>query len=739
MQQNKKMTSWLDPEDYSRHYYDGQKQQRLFHLPFREFERLAANKLRSDLAANIPQVNDGSLAGIIRETPMRVLAQQMTGDFSVLSALDPTTGEMGEPALWFKELINIIWNNKILPRANKQASPINKMQLSLYKSLIYGSIPIYDFLTYSGTELTSDFVILDPRDVYLEVGKSSDLDSDYIFVDTWYTPLQLKKIISKSEGVETDGGKTTWDITALKKIYASHADQTKDYLQKNQAERNRPVMAQYFKFTTIYQRGLKAPFDTFYIGAGDGGQLGPVQLVRKRFNTDPLGDIPIHYLYAFQDLVNPYGTGQIEISGGTQNVLDYLTQLHVLANQIGLQPPIMVEGDRSMTDLDSMVYSPSQFWFTGTAKVDVMETSNNILAEFPKSYQLYKSQLTNMQQTSTIDIPATAGDPSNGKTPQAIQQNQNREGSHDNYYRKQVAQTYSRVFRHMMNDYLNNMTGDEMMQVAAEDAANLSRLDLIPTDVNGEPDTKQVSIDWDKIHGAVDIKLDPDSSKDAQNKENIQELSSLMTVIQQNPYMIQYINSTGYELNMGQLYVEFLTSLGVKDIEKILRPLSAKEKNQAATVPPMVFDKPKIDLKYPDMPPSAQLQLLQKLGLQVSLADVLAGPVPDQNIRGVFQPEPAPANIRQTTAVPPQQDPATGQPIPQNPPRDYDVLPSKATFQPNPNDQQEVASAVSNVMGEKGVAPNVAAGIVHARAMGLPENEIQAWLEKNGGQNGQQR
>ena len=59
----------------------------------------------------------------------------------------------------------------------------------------------------------------------------------------------------------------------------------------------------------------------------------------REVNPDPTGDLPITMQYCYENLESPYGIGRIELAGPTQNVLDYMTQAHVLATQIGLQPP----------------------------------------------------------------------------------------------------------------------------------------------------------------------------------------------------------------------------------------------------------------------------------------------------------------------------------------------------------------------------------------------------------------
>ena len=753
--------AYLPTTEYAWTYYEAQKQARLFFLPFNEYERIAQNKIRTDLPPNMPKVNDGSLAALLNETPMRILAQPFMGHAKVTESIDPETGEPAPPQPWLTELINVLWNKEIVPYANMEAPFFQKQVLALYRALVYGSCPIYDFFTNRNGRRTVDFVLPYIRDVYLEVGKHSDLDSDYIFFDQYYTRLQLDKIIAAGNRIEATGVKSPWNLEALKQIRDSHVESQKEYLAKNPAERNRPVRSTQIKFTTVFQRGVDAPFDTFYAE----GNKEDVLIVKSKKNEDPTGDLPIHFLYAYSDLFNPYGKGQIEISGGTQNVLDYMTQLHVLANQLGDQPPILIEGDRSSTDLDSMIFAPSQFWFTGQAKVSMMETSNSVLKMFPQSYGIYKNQLINMQGTSTTDVVNESEDPSMGKTPSAINTQNARQNSHDNYLLEQCEQTFSRVFKSMLNIHFANMQGSQLLKLEEVDAVKMMRAGLIPEDpmTPNTPATQHVQVEWDQLRGKFDFEIDPDSSRVKDNKEQVQHLQEILGLVQQNPYMLQYIRSTGYTLNIGEVYGQIFTKLGLQNIEKILEPMTAQDKAQANLIPPMVFDKPSIQMHYPDIPAAAQVQLLNRLGLQVELMDVLMGPVLDPNIRGVFQPEPEPGPVNNPIG----QQPEPGQP-PNPPSPEGDVVlphgaqlvqnvdrpatviqpetsnpnPMMAQPQPAPSGQpqqpQMDPAAVKQVMAEKGVPAQVAMGIVHARSLGLPENEIQAWLDKHkmGGGNG---
>lgn len=752
--------AYLPPEEYAWTYYEAQKQARLFFQPFNEYERIAQNKIRNDLPPNMPRVNDGSLSGLLNETPMRILAQPFTGSAKITESVDPDSGQPAAPQPWLGEVTNILWDKEITPYANMEAPFFQKQVLALYRALVYGSCPIYDFFTNRNGKRGVDFVLPYIRDVYLEVGKHSDLDSDYIFMDQYYTRLQIDKILAAGNRVEATGIKSPWDLKALKQIRDSHVESQKEYLAKNPSERNRPVRSTQIRFTTVFQRGVNAPFDTFYAE----GNKEDVQVVKHKINEDPTGDLPIHFLYAYSDLFNPYGKGQIELSGGTQNVLDYMTQVHVLANQVGLQPPILIEGDRSSTDLDSMIYAPTQYWFTGQAKVSMMETSSGVLKEFPTAYGLYKNQLINMQGTSTTDLVNESEDPSKGKTPAAINTQTDRQNSHDNYLLNQTVQTFSKVFKSMLNIYFANMQGTQVLKLAADDAVNLMRVGLIPADKNGQPSVLQFEVEFEKMKGKFDFEINPDSSRKKSNMEQVDHLESIIEDIRENPYMLQYIRSTGFDLNVGELYAEIITHLGINNLQKILTPLSPQEKAQAQLIPPMVFDKPSIQMHYPDIPATAQVALLGRLGLPVTLMDVLMGPVLDPNIRGVFQPEPQPGQPNNPVPEVPGQQPPGAPPIPSSP-EGEDILAKGATFAPDPgrnpmpmaggpsptapaapgavpttaqlnaNPQEPIdpkaIALVKQTMAEKGVPAQVALGIIHARAMGLPENEIQGWLNKH--------
>lgn len=561
------MPVYLKQDQLTESFRAAEKAARLHHQPFDEFERLAANKLRSDLPANMPKVNDGSLAALMLETPMRVVPQLQTGTVKATDRDEAWVGELG----------NVIWNKKIVPNANTQAPFLSKVQTWLYRALIYGAQPAYSFYTMRGEYAGADFTLPYVKDVYLEPGKVSDADSDYIFLKTYYTKLRLQNIIedarkearkAKEDGVDP---MVAWDISALKEILEAGPEGKESENQTRPERDGKGADESYYCLVTCFQRGLDAPFYTF-------SPKHEGKIVRTSKNTNPCGDMPITFLYAHQDLVNPYGKGQVEISGGTQNVLDYMTQLHVLGTQIGLQPPVKVKGDRSQVDLKSIVYSPRAFWFTGQADVDQVQLQNGMYSQFPNTYGLYKTQLMNLQGTSDATVSGESGNPQYSKTDAGVNMQQERTNAHDNFLRSRVNEAVEKLAKNLINIHMANMHGTEVMKLVDEEAEKLMKAGLIDEDPEtGAPSTQEIEVVWENMRGKFEFEVDADSSIAKSDEEQHAKIMEAITLFAERPELAQMLQMTGWKVDLGELVKRDLMTLGIKDWEKVLTQVTPED------------------------------------------------------------------------------------------------------------------------------------------------------------------
>lgn len=363
---------------------------------YHEYERLADNGLLENLDPTLPETNDGTLSASLYKLPKRIIKASIKGRATATDRDDA----------WLTELANIRWEKKIIPNANSQAPFIRKWKDAVRKSAIYGSVPLITLFVERGNYTGADFIVAQPQDVTLEAGKVSDYDSDVIFWDVYYSKSQVEALIeqakdedrdykkekeqyditkaeAKTNGVEFDEDEpepyNKWFIAELKEILTTEPDDERSPDDDHRDRDGKDVKQKGYKFCIAFQRGVDAPFRMYY--------KNTKKTVREWSNPDPTGDVPVHFLYCYQDFINPYGVGIVKLAGGTQNVLDNARQVDVLATQLGFRPPVAVSGDSEGADLDSIVYEQDAIWELGNATVQRQEISNQIYQSLPTRIQ----------------------------------------------------------------------------------------------------------------------------------------------------------------------------------------------------------------------------------------------------------------------------------------------------------------------------------------------------------------
>lgn len=558
------MAIYLTKEELQDSYYEATKTAKDWHKPFNEYERISGNKLSKTLGKNMPRVNDGSLAASLIETPMQVLPGMQTGKF--------TSTDRQEA--WINEVANIIWTTKIVPNANTQARFFDKEQIALYRALRYGAQPRYNFFVSTENYTGSDWSLPYVKNVKLEPGKFSVDDCDYVFLDIFYTKLQLRKIIdsieSENKQAKKSGQKadTTWDVDALKQLVDS-ALTSKELEEQNMNEREKAINASGIKITACFQRGIGAPFYMFSKNLPSG------QCVRSWKNQDPTGDLPITMQYCYENLESPYGVGRVELAGPTQNVLDYMTQAHVLATQIGLQPPKKISGPTDQTNFNSLQFAPDALWQTGNANVDVVQTTSSVYAQFPNNFGLYKAQLQNLQGRTDGTVSSQSGDPGFSKTQAGVKMQEARTNSQDNYLRNKADTASAKMAEKMMNIHMSMMSGADILEVATDDIERLTKAGYFDdNEETPEPSLKELPIIYEELRAKFKFKYDARPEADEDEKSRWLELIDIST---SNPNILPAIEQSGYRFNLGEAFKKVLGASGADSWEKVLTEVTSEE------------------------------------------------------------------------------------------------------------------------------------------------------------------
>lgn len=532
---------------------------------YNEYERLADNELADDIDESLPEVNDGTLSAALFKLPKRIVNSELKGRFKALDADDA----------WITELANIYWENKIIPNANYKATWARKWKDAVRKAAIYGSQPIISLLVDDAEGgVKPDIDVPYAQDVRLEPGKVSDLDSDVIFWDVYYTRKQVKDLVEQAKRENKDNpqdGYNKWDVKALKKILDDkNNEEDRDQLETHEGKDGKSVTKGGIKFCIAFQRGIKAPFYMYHSDTD--------LVVREWENPDPTGDVPVKYLYCYQDFNNPYGTGIVKLAGGTQNVLDELRRLHVLATQIGIRPPFVVEGNEDEVDFDSLIYAQEQPWIVGSAKVTDKNMANGVYQQLANTVSMYKTSLMDVLPMGDTSISSTdAGNPQYSKTPAGVKLQAQQLSIDDEDFKDNLYMTYEAVAANIINVTFANKQGSDLLTLSKDEMKILSSAGLdIPLDpVTKEPLTQELELIWDEARATFNFEMEAEDDKTSADEEEVANMVKALELRAADPNFDMAMEMSGYKFNLGEAYYTLMKKITKND--KIVEEISAED------------------------------------------------------------------------------------------------------------------------------------------------------------------
>lgn len=552
--------AYIQSKDLKELYKDSVSEARIWREDYPGFERLADNGLLEGLDSSLPEVNDGSLAAALFKLPKRIVSSKLTG----------TVKAINRDEAWLSELANLQWQNEIIPYANSQAPFSRKWKDAVRKAAIYGSVPLITLFVEKNGRRNSDFIVAQPQDVTLEPGKVSDYDSDVVFWDVYYSKLQLENMIEEAKEEQKqseDDGYNKWNIKALEKILAADQKESRSAQDEPKQATDKNVAQKGFKFCIAFQRGVEAPFYMYHKDQN--------VTVREWSNPDPTGDIPVHFLYCYQDFINPYGIGIVKLAGGTQNVLDYMRQADVLATQLGLRPPIEINGDADSVDLDSMVYAQDALWFTGNAQVKRQELSNGVYQQLPERMSMYKTSLNQLIPTGDTSIASGSGDPNYSKTPAGVKFQAAALSIDDEDFKDNLYVTYEAVAKSMINTQFANMEGTDLMKLTDDERDILMKAGLeFPETEDGEV-SNQVEIIWDTVRAEFDFEVDPEVDKAKDDADKLEGLRTVAELSAADPNFVPDLAAAKKKFNKGELFAEMIAL--TTDNDKIVTDIGPED------------------------------------------------------------------------------------------------------------------------------------------------------------------
>jgi len=500
--------------------------------------------------------------------------------------------------------------------------------------MTFGSCPTYvPFVNHYGyfcTDLTLPYW----GDVFLQPGKLSDADSNYLFLRSWWQTKDIEALIDSQSKLGKDVEKT-WDVEALRAV--KEIATTKDEKAKTPAEKEKNINTEGgVELITGFQRGVGAKFYTFHVqSTGTGSDKKHVgTIVRTKSNKDPRGELPISFAYGDTDGSNPLGRSVVELVGGMQNLMDAETQMYQYNRALQLNPPVHIFG----INVNKFKYAPNTVVKSTNpdAFVKPVEIDTTALTNFPANYQLMQSQLLTLLASPNSNISAEVGNITQSKTPQGVEQNKANLNIDDNHYRKQFETWFERWSETAINLYFAERTGVEELQLDKKTAQELTKL-AQEGKFNPEllSDDNKIRIDYDSATPALKFEVDASTSKMQDEAEQLQALTLMEEFLRKSPILQKIVPPS----KQVELWNAFVRNTKIEDPEKlaldekeIQESMSSLQGNEGDDI------QDRVTAKFETLPDWAKAQWYKNHNFEVPEGVPMSAPLPEKT-ESVSQPD----------------------------------------------------------------------------------------------------
>lgn len=515
------------------------------------------------------KVSDGGLSTMVMERSFRVMAQLPTGQVKALTRRDKGKAM----------LMDIYMQRHVIPNANWGMDFLTKLRQWDFYSQVYGAMPmLYDWRVRDGY-VGPDCRLIPIRDFTPQRGRNSIEDSDYVSIDTYHSVRELQK--------ELDNKDSQWDKKELQDVIskAKEGDVARDSTKKSAIEQARSTFAgggkgdnATIRLVTSYYR------DKWYTWAPDYED----RLVRTVDNKTN-GNIPVILKQAFPLIDSVYGLGDFERGKSLQMAGDAVTNLYLDATKMSIFRPIIVNPAGVVPH--TLKYAPGARWLeTIPNSIRAFETNPQGLQTFQSTMTYLKGALNNLAGTTDTTFTAeNTSDPTFGKTPAALDMQQQRESSRDNWDRFFMEQALEQLLSGFVCLIADKHKAPIDIHVFDAEIADIKAAgyddvtDLMTEYDSG--DTAKLSIPKNAFK--VDSKtipykyyIDANSTKAQDDKQQFEAITTLFGLFSKIPNLDAVLQGQGSKFDVGATMKLLANTAGVQDVDKIITPLTPEDVQQ---------------------------------------------------------------------------------------------------------------------------------------------------------------
>jgi len=539
---------------------------------FDAYESMMLSKVYDSVTSSVDgsKITDSYAMTLAKERADRVIAKTPDGETK-------STGKADVGKAAFMDILRQKW---IYPNANAQRPFQEKLNLWQLYSSVYGYMPMfYDWNVSSTGYIGPDCWLWSPRNLVPQQGRVSIEDMDYVTALTWMGKKQLQDILDdQTETDDKDESKTEmggWDKDALQVLIEMAGDEMTDVDSDKDTYTTRDRTPQATKrgicLATRYEAGEDGEWVTF---APDHAYLE----VRRIKNPHKNGRIPFVIKYSQPLFDSFYGLGDFQRAKPLQFARDGIRNFYFQAVKMNLVPPIVANANGVMKH--TLDYRAGGVMLeTIPNSIRRLETSTAGLA----TYQAVQSDLTgsllSLYGTQNASIPgADALNPSQGKTPQAINNYSEKEATRDGAERRHLETAIEQLTDGFFSLVVNIGTEEipiELFQDDIKDIVDAGLEDVLQL-FGGKfsPDPTMTAgtlrVDPDELKGVeYRFNIAPDSTVKLSKENQLQELERIMNNVAK--FQNQFKDDPRIDVNWGPIMKQYGELTSIKGADEFIK------------------------------------------------------------------------------------------------------------------------------------------------------------------------
>ena len=463
------------------------------------------------------KITDSYATTLAKERADRVMAKLPDG----------VTEPMGKSDIGKAAFLDILRQKWVYPNANAQHPLAIKFNMWQFYSSVYGYMPMfYDWNISPSGYAGPDCWLWNPRDLIPQQGRASISDMEYITALTWVNKSYLEDMRDEDE----DAG---WDKEALDVLIemCDTKDNAPDADRDSKVVRDRTPGASKkgICLATRFEAGEDGYWTSF---APD---FGYVQ-VRRLLNPHKNGRIPFVVKYSQPLFDSFYGLGDFQRAKPLQFARDGLTNFYFEGIKMNLVPPVVANANGVVKH--TLDYRPGGIMLeTIPNSIRRLETSTAGLSTYQAAQSNLTGSLLSLFGSQNASIPgADSLNPSQGKTPGAIDMYNEKEATRDGAERRNLEAAIEQLvdgFNSLIANVGTEKVPVTMLKDDIQAIFDSGMEDVVELFKNFTPNATEtagvIKIDPTKLKGIeYRFKINPDSTAKINKSAQLQSLLDMM-------------------------------------------------------------------------------------------------------------------------------------------------------------------------------------------------------------------